>query len=102
VTLHIFDTGYDPSRSGDFEHQLNDIKEKNMVPDSTDNTTVKKFYQDLFNIQDIKASSIVMIDATVSYYSHTAEYHLTFAKHVPKENDYFCPLELVIALLDCP
>ena len=20
----------------------------------------------------------------------------------PKENDYFCPLELVIALLDCP
>jgi len=22
-----------------------------MVPDSTDNTTVKKFYQDLFNIQ---------------------------------------------------
>ena len=25
-----------------------------------------------------------------------------FDKNTPKENDYFCPLELVIALLDCP
>jgi len=51
ATLHIFNTGYDPSRSGEFEHQLNDTKVKNMVPDSTDNTTLEKFYQDLFNIQ---------------------------------------------------
>ena len=35
-TLHIFDTGYDPSRSRDFERQLNDIKVKNIVPNSTD------------------------------------------------------------------
>ena len=40
ATVHIFDTGYDPSRSGYFERQLNDIKVKNMVHDSTDNTTV--------------------------------------------------------------
>ena len=51
ATLHIFDTGYDPSRDGDFERQLNDIKVKNVVPNSTDNTTLEKFYQDLFNIQ---------------------------------------------------
>ena len=50
ATLHIFDTGYDPSRSVDFERQLNDIKVKNMVPDSTDTVTVERFYQDLFNI----------------------------------------------------
>ena len=31
ATLHIFDTGYDPSRSGDFERYLNDIKVKNIV-----------------------------------------------------------------------
>ena len=27
---------------------------------------------------------------------------LALDKNIPKENDYFCPLELVIALLDCP
>ena len=51
VTLHIFDTGYDPPRSGDFQRLLNDIKVKNMMPDGTDNVNVEKFYQDLFNIQ---------------------------------------------------
>ena len=52
ATLHIFDTGYDPARSREFERRLNDINVKNMVPpDSTDNTTIKKFYRDLFNIQ---------------------------------------------------
>jgi len=51
ATLHIFDTGYDPSRSRDFEHQLCDIKVKNMVPNSTDTVAVEKFYQDLFNIR---------------------------------------------------
>ena len=56
ATLHIFDTGYDPSRSGDFDCQLNDIKVKNMVPDSTDTVTVEKFYQDLFNIQGYQES----------------------------------------------
>ena len=50
ATLDIFDTGYDPSRFGDIERQLNDIKVKNMVPDSTDTVTVERFYQDLFNI----------------------------------------------------
>ena len=50
ATLHIFDTGYDPSRSRDFERQLNDIKVKNMVPDSTDIVTVEEFCQDLLNI----------------------------------------------------
>ena len=44
ATLHIFDTGYDPSREGDLERGLNDIKVKNMVPDNTDNTTVETFY----------------------------------------------------------
>ena len=51
ATLHIFDTGYDPSRVGDLERRLNDIKVKNMVPNNTDNTTMVKFYRDLFNIQ---------------------------------------------------
>ena len=32
MQLHIF-AGFDLSRSGDFERQLNDIKVKNMVPD---------------------------------------------------------------------
>ena len=50
ATLHIFDTGYDLSRFGDIERQLNDIKVKNMVPGSTDSVTVERFYQDLFNI----------------------------------------------------
>jgi len=54
-----------------------------MVPDSTDNTTVKKFYQDLFNIQGyIKTFMNFNDHATVSYYSH-AEYHPTFVKHAP-------------------
>ena len=51
ATLHIFDTGYDPSREGDLERRFNDIKVKNMVPNNTDNTTVEKFYRDMFNIQ---------------------------------------------------
>ena len=51
ATLHIFDTGYDPSRSGDFERQLNDIKVKNMVPDSNRHFNCGKFYRNLFNIQ---------------------------------------------------
>jgi len=71
ATLHIFDTGYDPSRDGDFESRLNDIKVENMVPDSTDNTTVND------------TLSIVMIDATDRYYSHNAGYHQTFAKYAP-------------------
>ena len=29
ATLHIFDTGYDPSKDGDFERRLHDIKVKN-------------------------------------------------------------------------
>ena len=37
ATLHIFDTRYDPSRSGEIEHRLNDIKVKNMVSESKDN-----------------------------------------------------------------
>jgi len=54
-----------------------------MVPDSTDTETVEKFYRDLFNNKVIKTSSIVTINATDSYYSHTAEYHQTFAKLAP-------------------
>jgi len=50
-----------------------------MVPDSTDNTTVEKFYQDLFNIQGDQDFTIT-INASDNYYSHTAEYHQTFAK----------------------
>ena len=49
-----------------------------MVPNSADNVTVEKFYQDLN--QDF---SIVTINATDSYYSRTAEYHQTFAKRAP-------------------
>ena len=37
-------TGYDPSREGDLERRLNDIRVKSMVPDGTDNTTVETFY----------------------------------------------------------
>ena len=44
ATLHIVHTGYDLSRSGESEGHLNDIKVKNMVPNSTDTATLEKFY----------------------------------------------------------
>ena len=44
ATLHIFDTGDDHSRSGDFQRQLNDIKARHIVPNSADNTTVERFH----------------------------------------------------------
>jgi len=54
-----------------------------MVPDSTDNTTVKKFYQDLFNIQGYQDFINCNNQSTESYYSYTAEYHQTIAKCAP-------------------
>ena len=83
ATLHIFDTGYDPSRKGDLERRLNDIKVKKWCP------TVQMIQQWKHSIEicsiykDIKTSSIVTINATESYYSYAAEYHQKIAKCAP-------------------
>jgi len=80
---HIFDTGYDWSRLGDFQQQLNDVKARHIMPNSADNTTVEKFYQDLFDIRGYQDFINCNDQCYRQLYSYSAEYHQTFAKCAP-------------------